>query len=44
MEIDARYVDCIVQRWERYTGKQAVLEGDGRSFTEISRERLNKAA
>ena len=25
-------------------GKQAVLEGDGRSFTEISRERLKEAA
>lgn len=44
MEIDPRYVDCIVQRWEQYTGKQAVLEGDGRSFLEISRERLKEAA
>jgi DNA modification methylase len=39
MEIDARYVDCIVQRWEQYTGQTAVLEGDGRTFAEISRER-----
>ena len=44
MEIDVQYVDCIVQQWEQYTGQAAVLEGDGRCFTEISQERLKKAA
>src|SRR5882762_8037953 len=39
MEIDPKYCDVIVQRWQEYTGKEAVLEGDGRSFQEIAQER-----
>ena len=44
MEIDPIYVDCIVRRWEEYTHKPALLSGDGRSFEDISRERLQEAA
>ena len=44
MEIDPRYADCIVRRWQEYTGNRAVLEGDGRVFEEIALERLKKAA
>jgi DNA modification methylase len=44
MEIDAQYADCILRRYQEYTGKQAVLEGDGRSFDDIARERLKDAA
>jgi DNA modification methylase len=44
MEIDPRYADCIVRRWQEYTGKHALLEGDGRSFDEVVRERLKEAA
>jgi DNA modification methylase len=36
MEIDPAYVDVAVERWEKFTGKQAVLEGDGRTFQEIA--------
>jgi DNA modification methylase len=39
IELDAKYVDVIVQRWEQLSGKQARLEGDGRSFEEIARQR-----
>jgi DNA modification methylase len=39
LDIDARYVDVIVTRWQKATGQQAVLEGDGRGFAEISAER-----
>ena len=39
MEIDPKYADCIVRRWQMYTGKHAVLEGDGRTFGEIAEER-----
>jgi DNA modification methylase len=39
MELDPKYIDVIVRRWEKLTGKQAVLEGDGRTFDEISAER-----
>lgn len=35
MELDPRYVDVIVRRWQDFTGKQAILEGDGRTFSEI---------
>jgi DNA modification methylase len=28
MEIDPRYCDVIVRRWEEFTGKKAVLDGD----------------
>ena len=29
MELDPRYCDVIVKRWEEYTGKKAVLESAG---------------
>jgi DNA modification methylase len=44
MEIDRKYVDCIVQRWEQYTGKPGALQGSGRCFSEIRLERLKEAA
>ena len=28
IELDPKYVDVAVRRWERYTGKTAVLDGD----------------
>jgi DNA modification methylase len=40
IEIDPKYVDVIVTRWEQLTGKVAVLEGDGRTFAGIKAERL----
>ena len=39
MELDGPYCDVIIQRWEGFTGKKAVLEGDGRAFDEVARER-----
>jgi DNA modification methylase len=39
MEIDPKYADCIVRRYEEYTGKQARFNGDGRTFAEIAQER-----
>jgi DNA modification methylase len=44
MEIDPKYADCIVQRYQEYTGKQAVLDGDGRTFEEITAERRKESA
>jgi DNA modification methylase len=35
MEIDSRYADCIVQRYQEYSGKPATLDGDSRRFAEI---------
>ncbi|MCU4654491.1 site-specific DNA-methyltransferase [Roseibacterium sp. SDUM158016] len=39
MELDPAYVDVAVQRWQAFTGKQAVLDGDGRTYNEIAEER-----
>jgi DNA modification methylase len=39
VEIDPLYVDVIVRRWQEFTGREAVLEGDGRSFAAVARER-----
>lgn len=39
MEIDPRYADCIVRRYQEYTGKKGTLEGDGRTFDEIAKDR-----
>jgi DNA modification methylase len=44
MELDTRYTDVICQRFQDYTGKPVVLEGDGRTFEQITRERRQEAA
>jgi DNA modification methylase len=38
LEIDPRYTDLIVRRWQQFTGKPAAREADGRSFDEIAEE------
>jgi DNA modification methylase len=32
MELDPKYVDVIVKRWQNFTGKVATLESDGSAF------------
>jgi DNA modification methylase len=44
MELDPRYVDVIVRRWQEFTGEQAVLDQDGRSFDEVASARKLQAA
>jgi hypothetical protein len=44
MEIDPKYADCIIRRYQEYTGKQAMLDGDGRTFEQIKVERIEVAA
>ncbi len=34
MEIEPRYVDTSIRRWQTFTGKDAVLEKTGRTFAE----------
>ncbi len=36
MELDCRYVDVIVRRWQAFTGKQATLESTGETFDAVS--------
>lgn len=39
LEYEPAYVDVTIARWERMTRRDAILEGDGRTFDEIRRER-----
>lgn len=39
IEIDPRYVDVAVRRWQAFTGQTAMLDGDGRAFDVIAAER-----
>ena len=40
MDMDPTYTDVAVMRWQAFTKKAATLEGDGRTFEEVSAERL----
>ena len=35
MELDPKYVDVIVRRWQEFTGKQATHEATGATFAEV---------
>ena len=32
MELDPKYADVIIRRWQEFTGKKAVREEDGEEF------------
>ena len=36
MELDPKYCDVIVKRWEEFTGKEAVLESSGKTYSEAA--------
>ncbi|HEV8043251.1 MAG TPA: site-specific DNA-methyltransferase [Bryobacteraceae bacterium] len=44
MEIDPKYADVVVRRYQEYTGKPATLDGNGRKFDEIAQERDQEIA
>ena len=35
IELDPKYVDVIVRRWQEYAGAQAMREADGVRFDEL---------
>ena len=43
IELDPKYVDTIVTRWQNLTGDKATLEGDGRTFGQIAERRCREA-
>ena len=44
IELSEAYCDVIINLWLAFTGGEATLEGDGRTFAEISAERIKEAA
>ena len=36
MELEPKYVDVIIKRWQEYTGQEATLEDTGESFNEVA--------
>ena len=39
VELDPAYVDVALMRWQAFTDKEAVLEGNGRSFAALRADR-----
>jgi DNA modification methylase len=39
MELDPKYIDVVVERWQTLSGKNATLDADDRAFEEIKLER-----
>ena len=39
MELDEKYCDVIINRWQNYTGKRATLESSGQTYEELCDER-----
>lgn len=43
MELDPKYCDVIVRRWQEFTGRKATLDLDGRTFDEVGKSRCKVA-
>ena len=43
IELDPKYCDVIIRRFQEHSGKVAVLEADGRKFADVAAERLGVA-
>ena len=41
LELDPKYCDVIIKRWEQYAGKKAILELTGQTYEELKAEREN---
>jgi DNA modification methylase len=44
IELDPKYVDVIILRWQEFSGGTAILGADGRSYEDIALERVAAAA
>jgi DNA modification methylase len=42
LELDPRYIDVAIRRWQRFTGKDAILEATGQTFEEVLASRESK--
>lgn len=41
IEIEPRYVDVAIKRWQDYSGKAATLAATGQSFEEVAEQQAN---
>ena len=44
MELDPKYCDVILKRWQDFTGQEATLEGTGQTYGDLKAERCKPAA
>jgi hypothetical protein len=44
MEISPAYIDVAVERWQAETGRDAILDGNGRTFAQVRTARLGDKA
>jgi DNA modification methylase len=44
VELEPKYCDVIVRRWQEFTGREAKLESDGKSYSEVAGARSAVAA
>jgi hypothetical protein len=43
MELDPKYCDVIVKRWQEFTGQKATLESSGQTFDDVATSRYSPA-
>jgi len=43
VELDLKYIDVVIQRWQQLSNKQATLHGDGQTFDAIAQERRRRS-
>ena len=44
IELEPKYCDVIIRRWQEFTGREAKLESDGKSYNEVAGARSAVAA
>ena len=43
IELEPKYCDVIVRRWQEFTGQQAKHDSDGRSYNEVAGARSSES-
>jgi DNA modification methylase len=44
VELDPKYVDVIIERWQKLTGREAMLDGESATFQEVKSQRHAETA
>jgi DNA modification methylase len=43
MELEPKYCDVIIRRWQEFTGQEAKLDADGKSYHAVAEARSSVA-